>query len=858
MKQRREFHPKDDARRDDCEPGSRMAGRLQLAPFSGKPDGGGLHREAFAATVPGMAILDGRSRRIVQANPSFAALLGRSVDEVLGLLPSAWSAKPAYSSSEPGTPARPLAPIITAGDFEMQVRDRNGRLKDVRMWIAPFELDGRPFASVTCVEISVRKAVEKSLRESENKLRVLLDVSCDMITVLGADGRIVECNRSGQALAGITRGETTLAAIWDSTWWQGDEERQRIRCAVGEAARGAAGRFELTRSREDGTIEAFDVSVTPIPNGRRLPELLMVEAHDISQIKNAQAVIFRREQEVRSLVDRSPDGMVRYDHDCRRTYMNPAMAHFTGGSIEAFVGRTLDETTTLSDVGAYKSHLLRVFETGESSELEISFRLIDGRTGWAQVRFSPQFDAAGHIEHVLAITRDITELVEKRRQIHEIAYSDPLTGLPNRTSFSERFEAMQADARDQGRTVALLMIDLDHFKHVNDTLGHIAGDKLLCAVAKRLAASLAAGDFLARLGGDEFAVLLHGQITRSQAEATARRLSESFRAPFTIDGHELFASASIGIALLPEDGHDGTALLSRADAAMYDAKRNGRGGFRRYSAALSDEANRRLTLASALHSAVQNGEFELYYQAKKCLFSERLVGAEALLRWNHPELGLLTPDTFIPIAEETGMIVDIGRWVLLTACRATADWNRIAAAPLKVAVNLSGRQFQRNDLLTDVATGLGASGCKPEWLECEITESLTLSNVSGVHHTLRAIRRMGISVAIDDFGKGQSALAYLHQFDVDVLKIDRSFIDGMDQQPRKTELVKAFISMASALGMTTVAEGIETPEQAALLRLAGCGIGQGYLFGRPVPRSAFDRLVEASDEIRGRPTAANM
>jgi diguanylate cyclase (GGDEF)-like protein len=490
--------------------------------------------------------------------------------------------------------------------------------------------------------------------------------------------------------------------------------------------------------------------------------------------------------------------------------------------------------------------LQQTFDTGESGEIEVRSVAADQKVRWAQVRFVPEFGADGTVATVLAIARDITEVAEHRDRVQQLAFCDPLTGLPNRTLFNERFGAAITEARQSGRVIALLILDLDHFKDINDSLGHAAGDNLLLQVSQRLSASLDQNMTLARLGGDEFAIVVSGIGGRADAVPIADRARTALAAPFIIHGKEIFASASIGIALYPGDGDAPDDLFARADVAMYDAKRNGRGGIRFYVQELSGKAARRLALGTSLHSALVDGELELFFQPKVRLADSAVIGAEALLRWRHPELGLLTPDAFIGIAEDTGLIVEIGRWVLKTACAHAVAWNAGRAEPLKIAVNLSSRQFTQNDLVGDVRGALEETGCHPEWLECEITESLILRDELAVHIALAELSEIGISIAIDDFGTGQSALAYLNRFHVDVLKIDRSFVDGAEHDPRKAELVKAFISIAAALEMETVAEGIETIEQAALLQAFGCGIGQGYLLGRPVAVHAFERRFIAS------------
>lgn len=455
-------------------------------------------------------------------------------------------------------------------------------------------------------------------------------------------------------------------------------------------------------------------------------------------------------------------------------------------------------------------------------------------------------DGAGRPLRMVGTLLDITEGVEQHQRIKKLAFSDPLTKLPNRALFNSLCEEVLERARINHEVFALFILDLDNFKDVNDTLGHVAGDQLLCDVSARLSHCLCESDALARLGGDEFAVILQKLPGRGAIVDVATRLLAALAPPFQITGQDLFVSASIGIAAFPDQGDVATELFARADAALYEAKARGRNNFQFYDEAFTEKTNLKLKLGNALRTACVNNELELAYQPKVDLETGRIIGAEALVRWRHPELGLLMPNSFIPLAEDNGTIVEIGRWVIRDAARTAADFNGKGRDALKIAVNLSARQFMQNDLVADVRDALADANCDAAWLECEITESLLLKDESCVQATLEQLHALGVSLAIDDFGTGHSALAYLGRFPIDVLKIDRSFVTGMDNDARGKELVKAFILIAKALGMETVAEGVETTEQANALRAVGCGTGQGYLYGKPTPLTDFANTFAAS------------
>jgi diguanylate cyclase (GGDEF)-like protein len=410
---------------------------------------------------------------------------------------------------------------------------------------------------------------------------------------------------------------------------------------------------------------------------------------------------------------------------------------------------------------------------------------------------------------------------------------------------SDRIHQTIADAAWHGYQFGLLLLDLDRFKEVNDTLGHSVGDLLLREAANRLLLCVRNYDTVARLGGDEFAVLLP-QVREGDDLATiGRKIIEAFEQPFNIAGKELFISASIGIALYPGDSAEIDALFKYADSAMYHAKKKGRNNFQFYAKELTARSTERMALEEALRKALKNHELELHYQPQVELATGHIIGAEALLRWNRKEGGIVTPDKFIPVAEETGMIVSLGEWALFAACQAAVEWNRGRIVPFRVAVNFSTRQFIQNDLLGSVCRILKGTQCKPEWLKIEITESLLLEDSHEILALLKAFDDMGLVISIDDFGTGYSALSYLNRFPVSQIKIDRSFVRDIPNNQERAELVKAMISIAQALHMELIAEGVETREQADYLHLHGCLMGQGYLFGKPMSYAEFGkRLAE--------------
>jgi len=429
-------------------------------------------------------------------------------------------------------------------------------------------------------------------------------------------------------------------------------------------------------------------------------------------------------------------------------------------------------------------------------------------------------------------------------QLRFIATHDSLTDLPNRSLFNERLRHALHQSTRYTRGIAVMFIDMDRFKVVNDSLGHGAGDRLLQDSAKRLAECLRESDTVARLGGDEFVVMIENFTAPKDAIAVAQKVLASLSRPFFVDGQEFLMSASIGISTFPDDGKDAETLLKNADIAMYRAKDQGRNNYQFYSAQMNKHTFERLAMESSLRRAVERNEFLLHYQPKLDLRTGAISGVEALVRWQHPDWGMVSPAQFIPLAEETGLIVQIGEWVLKAACEQNKRWRDQGIPPLRVAVNLSARQFAQKTLLGDIAKTIAQSGLTPESLELEITESLVMTNPEHATETLHKLKAMGISLSIDDFGTGYSSLAYLKRFPIDCVKIDRSFIKDIPTEADDMAITKGVIALGHSLRLKVVAEGVETVEQQDFLRSNDCDEMQGYLFSKPLPAEGVTALLK--------------
>jgi diguanylate cyclase (GGDEF)-like protein len=439
----------------------------------------------------------------------------------------------------------------------------------------------------------------------------------------------------------------------------------------------------------------------------------------------------------------------------------------------------------------------------------------------------------------------LAEQVETAKiKLHHLAHHDALTGLPNRMLLQDRLTQAIELARRQGRRFAVLFMDLDRFKKINDSLGHAIGDQLLQSVAQRLSVCVRHSDTLGRQGGDEFVVLLSNIMHAEDAALIAQNILGALAVPHLINHHELCISASIGIGIYPDDGQDAETLLKSADSAMYHAKEGGCNNYKFFEQAMNTHAVRRQSIEASLQRALERQEFVLYYQPKINLHSNRIVGAEALIRWQHPEWGLVPPSQFVPIAEDCGLILPIGRWVLRAACLQARTWKQAGLPPILVAVNTSALEFRAKDFLENIRTTLEETRLEPPYLELELTESVLMRDIKITDSVLHALTRLGIKLAIDDFGTGYSSLSYLRQFPIHTLKIDQSFINQMTRNPDDAALVSAIINMGKSLKLRVVAEGVETPEQHAFLLAQHCDEGQDYYFGRPMAAETFTRLLQ--------------
>ncbi|MBI5119739.1 MAG: EAL domain-containing protein [Rhodospirillales bacterium] len=532
---------------------------------------------------------------------------------------------------------------------------------------------------------------------------------------------------------------------------------------------------------------------------------------------------------------------------------NAAFCRSSGYSADEVLGRQLNLLAVKDHGGAEFDSLKKALESGQTWHGEMVERRKDGSLYTVEQTVTPMLDAKGRVTHYVVVQEDLTEKRRAEERIRYLSHYDTLTALPNRHLFLERLKSAVARALESGYELALLFVDLDQFSRVNDTLGHTAGDKLLIGVVERLRIAARAADTLARIGGDEFGIILVDPKASDMAASLASRINGVVAEPFHLDGHEARLGANVGIAVLPNDGTTPDDLVRNADLALYRCIREHPGSYRYFSQDMNDEARSRLGLERDLRRAIEQNEFVLHYQPQLDAKTGRIVGVEALVRWQHPERGMIPPIQFIPVAEDTGLIVPLGEWVLIQACRQARIWKDMGLGPVTMAVNISAVQFFRQDVVAVVKRILSDTGLDASWLELELTESMVMHDAEAAILTLNRLNEIGLKMSIDDFGTGYSSLNYLRRFPVHRLKIDQSFVRELTNSANDAEIARAIISLGHSLELEVVSEGVETEAQQDYLKREGCDLLQGYLFSRPVPADEATTLLKRQPFENPRP-----
>ena len=661
--------------------------------------------------------------------------------------------------------------------------------------------------------------------------RAAAGVGLELVRGLGVrwDGRPGGGDPTGAA---IRLGRTQRAAVEEAEWAE-------ALAGLGEAGWSSAVAIPLaSRQQVAGALTIY---------ARLPPESGLVRRLEAVATRIGVAMRMALDQERLRLqgaaMASAADPIFITDRDGRIEWVNLAFTRLTGYALDEVVGNTPRLLKSGVQTQAFYEDMWRHLRSGDVWRGEVVERRKDGTLYTVEQTVTPMLDFDGQVSHFVVVHEDITDRKKAEERIRFLANFDPLTGLPNRTLFRDRLQQAANRARVARTKLALLFLDLDQFSRVNDTLGHDIGDRVLTAVVERLHAVAHSADTVARVGGDEFAVVQADLANAEAAAALARRIVEAVARPFDIDGHDIHIGASIGITLFPDDGDDPEQLVKNADMAMYRAIREAANGYRFFSNEMNSEVRSRIGLERELRRAVGRDEFVLYYQPQLEAATGRIVGVEALVRWQHPDRGLIPPAHFIPIAEECGLIVPLGDWVMAEACRQIEVWRAQGLDPVTVAVNLSAAQMRQEDLVGRIRRLLDETGTPPHLLEVELTESTVMEDAEAAVRILNAIHSFGLPLAIDDFGTGYSSLSYLKRFPVDRLKIDQSFVRNLATDPNDAEIARAIISLGHSLGLEVVSEGVETEAQLDYLRAEGCDVLQGFLFSRPVPAEAMAVLL---------------
>ena len=695
----------------------------------------------------------------------------------------------------------------------------------------------------TYTDITERKRAEEKLQQQHDLLETIIESIPSAVSFINREQVLELHNQEFRRLLEIPQSLFDQAPVTLEMLFRFNAERGEygpgdpdaiVHALLNRATATEAHHFE--RTRPNG--RSLDIRGAPLPNGG-----FVTIYTDISERRASE----EREQLAQKVFAHTPAGIVVTDQTQCIISVNPATSLLSGYEPHEIVGRTIFGLLDLGTQWTIDQLQQEIDRHGTwNGEIEILQKL--GTSAPTGIRVSRVDDAqVGQTAHYIWILADIAERKQAEERMRHIAQTDSLTGLPNRLTLQIRLAQLLPEARRHQWQLAVMFIDLDRFKIINDTLGHQVGDELLRDVAIRLSRVVRETDFVARLGGDEFVILLPAISGPADAAIIANKIIGALSSSILTGNHELHTSPSIGISIFPDDGSDGDTILKNADTAMYHAKSAGRNNYQFYAAEMNQTASERLDLEHKLRHAISRNELALCFQPQFSADGSHATGVEALIRWHHPTDGMISPIRFIPIAEETGLIVEIGEWVLRTACHEMKKWIDAGLKPVRVAVNVSARQLRRRDFCEVVAGVLAESGLPAELLELEITESSVMENPEEAIEILQRIVRMGVTLAIDDFGTGYSSLAYLKLFPIDHLKIDRSFVADIEVDLNDRAIAFGTIALAHSLGLNVIAEGVETADQLELLRSNGCDEVQGYLFSKPLNSAAAFAFLRARD-----------
>jgi len=825
-----------------------------------------------------VGILFTRDRKVLHCNPRASDIYGWPPGELVGQPGSVF-----YVSQEAyETMGRQAGPQLARGellDVELPMRRKDGSQVDCHLRAKAINPDNTAEGTIWIVEdISARKSEQARLDELLQRQQAILE-NASVGILFTRNGQIVHCNPRMETIYGWTPG--TLIGQYSRVFFRDDADYQAFGATVGPVlARGELVDVEWQHLRRDGAliwsrhlakalpgqdgsqgaiwisedITAQKGALAALADARhelerrveeRTLELALINEqlqHEIAERAAAEHHLRTEEARFRDLSEMSSDWFWEMDADLRFTEVTGGLMAAAPSPNSALGKRRWDLPIVGVTPEQWAEHRRVLDARLPFKDFVYQLQSRSGELRWCVINGKPVFED-GAFKGYRGTGSDITARKQAELKVEFLAYHDPLTGLPNRLLLEDRLQQAIVQAERSRSGLALVFLDLDNFKKINDSLGHAAGDALLKEVSARLKRCVRDSDTISRQGGDEFVLILRDLHGAETCLPALTKIMETLQEPFTTEGNELTTSASIGVALYPQDGSDFDILRKKADTAMYRAKEAGRNIYRFFDEAMDEEAVEHLLMRSGLRRALERGEFVLHYQPQMELSSGRVVGVEALLRWEHPEFGLVLPGRFVPVAEDSGLIVPIGAWVIREACRQAVAWQRAGLPALSMAVNLSAAQFRRGSIEDTVVQALASAGLDPSKLELELTESILIQDVEQVMATVRQLKQLGVKLAIDDFGTGYSSLSYLKRFDIDKLKIDQSFIRDLASDPDDAAIVRAIIQMAHSLDLLTIAEGVETPDLLRQLQNFGCDEAQGYHFARPMPADEFERYV---------------
>lgn len=822
-----------------------------------------LERESFwsdvVRTVPDqLYVQDVNSKRMIFSNRHLGQTLGYDRAELAQMGDRFWEMLLHPDDAEQYRALRQQQRDTGFGQplhCQLRFRHRDGgwRCYDIREQVLTRDGDGLVTRIIGVgKDVTVQIEASESLRDSEQRYRMLAESISDVIFSTDGQLQLNYVSPSVQAVLGY-QADWIFANGWQSIIANPGQLSgvfsllERVSKAVGDNAQLAQLRDTLPTQlflfdclRADGRKIPIELRLVLVWDEHGHFEGVLGVGRDISQQRRAEkdlrmaATVF--EHSTSAILITDPAGYI--------VQANEAFSRVSGYAVAEVLDQLPGMLTVEQQQNAHLGYVLKQLSQRGTWEGEVWLKRRNGEHYPAWVGITAVLDDEGDLASYVCFFTDISERKASEQRIHRLAYYDALTHLPNRTLFQDRLYTALQQAERHKAWVVLMFLDLDRFKPINDSLGHAAGDRMLKDMAERLLACVDDDDTVARMGGDEFTLLLQPKATRELALNRAIHVAEnilgSLVTPFVLENREFFVTASIGIALSPQDGGELSQLMKNADTAMYHAKERGKNNFQFYQTDMNASALERLELESDLRHALEQNEFILYYQPQFSGDGKRLTGAEALLRWRHPTRGLVPPGDFIPVIEELGLVVDVGDWVLREASRQLKAWHKEKVRVPKVSVNISARQFSDGQLGTRIATILEETGLPPACLELELTESILMREVHEAMQILDSLKNLGLSIAVDDFGTGYSSLNYLKQFPIDVLKIDRTFVDGLPEGEQDAQIARAIIAMAHSLNLAVIAEGVETHEQLEFLREHGCDEVQGYLFGRPMPANQFE------------------